>query len=56
MDILLCPIDSFANTQSDVVTFIKFSESFAVRSFSSFPGSGFGVAMMPSEVLMLTVV
>ena len=36
--------------------FIKCSESFAVRSFSSFPGSGFGVAMTPSEVLMLTVV
>ena len=44
------------NTQYDVVTFIKFSESFAVRSLSSFPGSGFGVAMMPSEVLMLAVV
>ena len=43
LDILLCPIDSFAN-KSDVVTFIKVSESFAVRSFSSFPSSGFGVA------------
>ena len=42
-DNLLCPIDSFAN-KSDVVTFIKFSESFAVGSFSSFLGSGFGVA------------
>ena len=49
-------IDSFAHVQSGVVIFIKFSESFAVRPFSSFPGSGFGVAMMPSEVLMLTVV
>ena len=36
--------------------FIKFSESFSVRSFNSFPGSGFGIAMMSSEVLMLAVV
>ena len=33
-----------------MVTFIKFGDSFAVGLFSAFPGFGFGVAMMPSDV------
>ena len=41
MDIMLCPSGpvtrlQLTRLQSDVVTFIKFSESFAVRLFSSF--------------------
>ena len=48
--ILLCPIDLLVYANLYMVTFIKFGDSFAVGLFSAFPGFGFGVAMMPSDV------